>query len=945
MNNDEKGNKYSNRKSSPYVTRSKRKVSTNSISNLSLVLADEYSFIEEGATSSFQHIPQMEILEIDTSVVELVDKELSPPEKSGDIFDHTESHDSILEITGQKDCDTLSETPESPAETTQENDEITNPLAHCLNSTGQNSQQIEEINPNIVSNANSALDPIGNHTTTLNVDSVVEKKACKSNKCDSESLTENNNTSDINMDGVVDPLGNITLKITNMEDCNDKLRNNTKDDVSVVQEKLNLLISSIVMEDDVVDPLGNTSTTTITTCEDLTSINTEDGEKMSLPTTTTATSDPIKPSENKPTRNTNKPFRYRNNDETNSSLLVQISSKSPTQEANIPEEDEEVECEAFCICNSQWEDGVFYIGCDYCGKWFHGTCMNIPEEAEGIIIFKCPPCLEQNVEITLSEKERLEEENDRNELENSNSEMLRTKLTQQTNISKEIQDRCKDAEKTVKEKEDELKKLHDQLNQKQREIKNLSTKNTKLQTEVSQEQRKVTAKVTEVEALKKAKEELNSNLKAVTNKADLLNKKCTKSGRSLNTLQVEMKAMSKETEELKKTIEKQEETIESHKLTQWNLEKELDTHKRIGKNALVPNQDEEQTKKGKKKKSLEEKEMSKEILSLKDLISNLETIIRDLHDEKKTLREQCDAQLHNLEREAHINNVLMEFRKTQNTTPIIPTKHPEVIAQENEANATNDVHRSTEIDDRLTGNRNPTPALHQNQAQGYDVPPQRSYDYCLSEYRFGYRKCTEANCPKNHNIDFKKLKRGICFNEFYKLGSCRNKESCQYCHQIPEEIRNSIEVKNEIQQKINRSKENRNNYYPDPQNTRRRESHATTNMNTNLGQLQTDHKSSCVDERHNQSFINPPTSAHTQQQSYFQNQAIRENVEQNGWNNSTVISSPQPNNDTPTIDNNRSFHQPNPVQCLIPPPFLAQGAYPHLTWEILRTSPQYTRNM
>ncbi len=35
----------------------------------------------------------------------------------------------------------------------------------------------------------------------------------------------------------------------------------------------------------------------------------------------------------------------------------------------------------------------FYIGCDVCADWLHGSCMNItPEEAEKFEVYVCPRC-------------------------------------------------------------------------------------------------------------------------------------------------------------------------------------------------------------------------------------------------------------------------------------------------------------------------------------------------------------------------------------------------------------------------------------------------------------------------------------------------------------------------------------------------------------------------
>ena len=46
----------------------------------------------------------------------------------------------------------------------------------------------------------------------------------------------------------------------------------------------------------------------------------------------------------------------------------------------------------YCICK-QPDDGSFMIGCDRCGDWMHGRCVNITKEiANQITVYHCPRC-------------------------------------------------------------------------------------------------------------------------------------------------------------------------------------------------------------------------------------------------------------------------------------------------------------------------------------------------------------------------------------------------------------------------------------------------------------------------------------------------------------------------------------------------------------------------
>jgi len=57
--------------------------------------------------------------------------------------------------------------------------------------------------------------------------------------------------------------------------------------------------------------------------------------------------------------------------------------------------------ELYCLCQTPYDDAKFYIGCDACQDWFHGTCVNIrPDEAEHITSYTCPRCIKQQKSAT-----------------------------------------------------------------------------------------------------------------------------------------------------------------------------------------------------------------------------------------------------------------------------------------------------------------------------------------------------------------------------------------------------------------------------------------------------------------------------------------------------------------------------------------------------------------
>ncbi|XP_065066194.1 nucleosome-remodeling factor subunit BPTF-like [Rhopilema esculentum] len=49
--------------------------------------------------------------------------------------------------------------------------------------------------------------------------------------------------------------------------------------------------------------------------------------------------------------------------------------------------------ELYCLCKQPYDESKFYIGCDMCQDWFHGTCVGITQaEADFIENYVCPRC-------------------------------------------------------------------------------------------------------------------------------------------------------------------------------------------------------------------------------------------------------------------------------------------------------------------------------------------------------------------------------------------------------------------------------------------------------------------------------------------------------------------------------------------------------------------------
>ncbi|KAJ0266461.1 hypothetical protein HA466_0004670 [Hirschfeldia incana] len=71
-----------------------------------------------------------------------------------------------------------------------------------------------------------------------------------------------------------------------------------------------------------------------------------------------------------------------------------IQSMDEEEGLEEEEEDEEEHGETLCgACGENYASDEFWICCDMCEKWFHGTCVKItPARAEHIKHYKCPSC-------------------------------------------------------------------------------------------------------------------------------------------------------------------------------------------------------------------------------------------------------------------------------------------------------------------------------------------------------------------------------------------------------------------------------------------------------------------------------------------------------------------------------------------------------------------------
>ncbi|XP_030839912.1 nucleosome-remodeling factor subunit BPTF isoform X3 [Strongylocentrotus purpuratus] len=66
---------------------------------------------------------------------------------------------------------------------------------------------------------------------------------------------------------------------------------------------------------------------------------------------------------------------------------------------------QETEEELYCLCKRPYDEAQFYIGCDRCNDWFHGHCVGISQdEAESIENYICPGCKTTTIQNLAKQK-------------------------------------------------------------------------------------------------------------------------------------------------------------------------------------------------------------------------------------------------------------------------------------------------------------------------------------------------------------------------------------------------------------------------------------------------------------------------------------------------------------------------------------------------------------
>ena len=87
-----------------------------------------------------------------------------------------------------------------------------------------------------------------------------------------------------------------------------------------------------------------------------------------------------------------------------------LKKRTRNKKNTISSDNEKYDKDLFCLCKQPYDEKRFYIGCDKCQDWCHGSCVGIlPLEACTLDTYTCPTCLkkegkEWNLENKINDK-------------------------------------------------------------------------------------------------------------------------------------------------------------------------------------------------------------------------------------------------------------------------------------------------------------------------------------------------------------------------------------------------------------------------------------------------------------------------------------------------------------------------------------------------------------
>ena len=198
-------------------------------------------------------------------------------------------------------------------------------------------------------------------------------------------------------------------------------------------------------------------------------------------------------------------------------------------------------------------------------------------------------------------------------------------------------------------------------------------------------------------------------------------------------------------------------------------------------------------------------EKNREIKLLKTQISSLEDRLGELDNAKEIYKRDLDVKTVDYEREKELNNLLTQ---RQNKSGEIRMQVPKENDADQEARRkrrglcchevlkkdscpflncmfTHMISDDDRNDPAKVANAEKKKSTVQIRNKQNDSKTDH-LDICETVFHGGEGSC-KAECTKHHNLDFERIKRGVC--HLYVLGKCYRQNKCWFTHEIPTSIK------------------------------------------------------------------------------------------------------------------------------------------------------------
>ena len=191
-------------------------------------------------------------------------------------------------------------------------------------------------------------------------------------------------------------------------------------------------------------------------------------------------------------RNQQMPKRYQDN-LTDSGLSTKPKGKDIKHNSS-PETQQPV----YCICKTKWQDGVTYIGCDFCDDWFHHGCVGVPTDIQGIEKYRCPQCRNEGITESSTKKKQTPDEKIKND---ATIIEITNKLNKSETERKSLKEDLKLEKETCKKLEIDCKNHVLTIEKKQKNLDSLSNQQVKMKKELSAKLKKIEASQKKIDQL------------------------------------------------------------------------------------------------------------------------------------------------------------------------------------------------------------------------------------------------------------------------------------------------------------------------------------------------------------------------------------------------------------------------------------------------------------